>query len=68
MHPAIRLALLWTILGISALMTLFTVLDVGSGASELALWIGLIAWPGVGAIAGWIIRGSHYDPAQDKES
>ncbi len=58
MDPAIRLALTWTILAIAVVMTGFTILDVASGSSTTALWIGLGAWPVVAFLAGWIIRKS----------
>lgn len=60
MDPAIRQALLWTIVGVGVIMTGFTALDVGSGASTTALWIGVVAWPLVTVIAGWILKKNPY--------
>lgn len=55
MDPSISKALTWVTLGLSVIMFGFTGLDVGSGNSSTALWIGLIAWLIMIVISGWTL-------------
>lgn len=55
MDPAIRTALTWVVLGIGAVMTGFTALELGSGTTSTALWLGMILWPLLVIINGWIL-------------
>lgn len=68
MDPAIRQALLWTILGLGVVLTGFTLFDVASGAQSTALWVGLVAWPLVVVLSGWILKGTPYQGSVDSDS
>ncbi len=60
MDPAIRQALLWTVLGVGVVMFGFTGFDVASGVRSTALWIALLAWPVVIFATGWILKANPY--------
>lgn len=53
MDRSIRAALLSVILGISVILTIFSIVDIASGQASSALWMGALAWPVVGAICGY---------------
>lgn len=65
MDPAVRQALLWTVLGVAVVLAGFTILDVASGVRSTALWISLVAWPLVAVLTGWILKENPYNPDEE---